>query len=106
MSLKEVIHDDIDRVFFNLNEFAETVVIDGKEVPIVLDMDGLNDKTELYAMGLAAGEELIFIRASDMHKLPNPGDQLTKDGRQWYVRHAVSNLGVFALRIGRDVLYD
>ena len=106
MSLHDVIHDDIDRVFFNLNDFAETVAIDGKEIPIVSDPDSLGNKTELYAMGLSEGEELIFVRAADMNKMPMIGEQLTKNGKQWYIRHVINNYGVYELRIGRDTLYD
>ena len=106
MSLKEQIASDIDSVFFKTDEFAETVVIDGKDVPIILDNDALDGMSDVYAMGLAEGEQFIFIREVDMNRLPQPGEQLTKDGRQWYIRHAVSNMGVFALRIGRERAYD
>jgi len=106
VSLKEQIASDIDSVFFKTDEFAETVVIDGKDVPIILDNDALDGMSDVYAMGLAEGEQFIFIREVDMNRLPQPGEQLTKDGRQWYIRHAVSNMGVFALRIGRERAYD
>ena len=38
-SFKEQLEKDLDSVFFNMDEFAETHMIDGKEVPIVLDND-------------------------------------------------------------------
>jgi hypothetical protein len=101
MDFKDAVAADTDNVFFNTSEFAEEVIIDGKPVPVIVDNDALNGKSDVYAMGLAEGEQLIFIRAKDMHRLPLPNDQLTKDGEQWYVRHAVSDMGVFALRIGR-----
>jgi len=102
MSFKDIVAADIDNVFFQTEEFAETVSIDGKDVPIVLDNDVLQGLSELYAMGLAEGEQFIFIKEKDMNRLPKPGDQLQKEGKNWYVRHAVSNMGVFAIRIGRE----
>jgi len=102
MGFKEQVEADIDNVFFKTEEFAESVVIDGKPVPIILDNDALQGVSELYALGLAEGEQFIFIREKDMHRLPQPGDALSKDGKDWYVRHAVCNMGVFSIRIGRE----
>ena len=101
MTFKEQVKADIDNVFFNTDEFAETVVIDGKPVPIILDNDSL--LAAEFALVLAEGEQYIFIREKDMHRLPQPGEQITKDNKQWYIRPpVVSNMGVFALRIGRE----
>ena len=106
MSLKEVIAEDVDNIFFDTDEFAEIAIIDGREVPIILDNDALNGKSDVYAMGLAEGEQLIFIKQKDLHRLPQPGEQMTINDKQWYVRHAISNAGVFELRIGRERVYD
>jgi hypothetical protein len=106
MDFKDVIAADIDNVFFNAKEFAENAMIDGRSVPIILDDNALQGKSDVYAMGLAEGERLIFIKEKDMHRLPQPGDQMSIGDEQWYVRHAVSNAGVFELRIGRERAYD
>jgi len=106
MEFKDVLATDVDNVFFNSNEFAESVIIDGKSVPIILDEDALQGMSELYAMGLAEGEQFIFVKEKDMNRLPQEGDQLTKDGKEWYVRHAVSNMGVFGIRIGRTRVFE
>jgi len=104
MTFEEQINADIDNVFFKTDEFAESVLIDGRSVPIILDNDALNGKSDLYAMGLSEGEQFIFIKEKDMHRLPQPGEVLSKDGKDWYVRHAVSEKGVFNIRIGRNQL--
>jgi hypothetical protein len=41
-----------------------------------------------------------------MHRLPQSGDQLSKDGKEWYVQHATSDMGVYAIRIGRERVYE
>ena len=104
MGFKEQVEKDIDKVFFLTDEFAESVIIDGKPVPIILDNDALQGVSELYAIGLAEGEQFIFIKEKDMLRLPQPGDELSKDGKKWYVRHAVCEMGIFAIRIGREKL--
>ena len=101
MDFKDAVAADIDNVFFETKEFADNAIIDGKSVPIILDNDALNGKSDVYAMGLAEGEQLIFIKQKDLRRLPLPGEQMTIDGKQWYVRHSLSNHGVFELRIGR-----
>jgi hypothetical protein len=106
MDFKDAIAADIDNVFFETKEFAENAMIDGRSVPIILDDDALQGKSDVYAMGLAEGERLIFIKEKDLRRLPQPGEQMTIGDKQWYVRHALSNAGVFELRIGRDRVYD
>jgi hypothetical protein len=101
-SFKTAIAEDADNVFFNTNEFAENAMIDGKIVPVIFDDDALQGKSDVYAMGLSEGERLIFIKEKDLRRLPQPGEQMTIGDKQWYVRHAVSNAGVFELRIGRE----
>jgi hypothetical protein len=106
MDFKDAVAADIDNIFFETKEFAENVIIDGKSVPIILDDDALQGMSEIYAKGLAEGEQFIFVKAKDMNRLPQTGEQLTKDGKEWYIRHAVSEMGVYGIRIGRERLYD
>jgi len=106
MDFKEAAAADIDNVFFETKEFAENVIIDGQPVPLILDNDALQGMSELYALGLAEGEQFIFIKEKDMHRLPQPGDQLSKDGKDWYVKHAFSDMGVYSIRIGRERVYE
>jgi len=102
MDFKDAVVADIDNVFFETKEFAENVIIDGKPVPIIVDNDALQGMSELYAIGLSEGEQFIFIKGKDMFRLPQPNDELSKDGKKWYVRHAVNDAGVYGIRIGRD----
>jgi hypothetical protein len=105
MGLKEVIAADIDAIFFNEEEFADEAIVDGKPVPIILDNDVLNKKSEVYAMGLAEGEQLIFIRQKELLRLPQPGEQITINNVQWYIRHALSNAGVYEIRVGHNQVF-
>jgi len=106
MGFKEIIANDVDAVFFNESEFAEEAIIDGKPVPIIMDNDALNGKSDVYAAGLAEGEQLLFIKEKDLFRLPQLGEQITINDKQWYVRHAISNMGVYEIRIGREYVYD
>jgi hypothetical protein len=101
VTFKEQVEADIDETFFRTEEFAEEVIVDGKPVPLINDEDALR-KSDVYAMGLAEGEQLILIRARDMHRLPKSGEQIVKGDVPWYVRDAISEDGVFILRLGKD----
>ena len=105
MNLKDIMAADVDNVFFNEDEFATPAIIDGREVLVMFDQDYMNGKTETGAMGLAEGEQLIFVKGKDLRRLPQPDEQITIDGKQWYIKHSLSNLGVFELRIGRERVY-
>ena len=102
MNFKDIIADDVDKVFFNEKEFAESVIIDGKTVPIITDDDALSERTDVTAMALSDGERLIFIKVKDMVRLPQIGDKLIMDTKEWFIRHVAVNVGVYELRIGRD----
>jgi len=102
MGFKEMAAADIDNVFFNNDEFSEEAIVDGKPVPIMRDNDELNRKSELYAQGLADGEQLIFIKEKDMKRIPQPGMEIAIEGKKWNVQHALSNAGVYELRISRS----
>ena len=106
MDFKDAVAADVENVFFKTDEFAEEAIIDGRPVPFILDNDALNGKSDVYAMGLAYGEQLIFIKQKDLFILPKEGDQMTINDKQWYVKHAYNNMGVFEIRIGRDLVYD
>ena len=106
MGFKEQAAADIDNVFFRTDEFAEVAIIDGKPVPISFDNDALNGKSEIYARGLAEGELFFFIKQKDLFRIPQPGERMTINEKQWYVKHAFNNAGVYEIRVGRKLRYD
>ena len=36
-SFKDVLKDDVNNTFMNLDEFADTHIVDGKEIPVIID---------------------------------------------------------------------
>jgi len=84
MGFKEQLLDDLDSVFFNPEEFAETHTINGVEVDIVVDNDKL---AELYISKETHTEELFtdaimfYVRKKDLDFEPVPGQYMKYDGR-------------------------
>jgi hypothetical protein len=101
MGFKEQVAEDIDNAFFDTDEFAETVIIDSNPVPVIYDNDALNGKSDVYATGLSEGDQLIFVKQKDLQRIPDIGEQITINNKQWAIKHVLCNSGVLELRIGR-----
>lgn len=99
---KDMLAGDIDNVFFNIDELADTYDIDGRKISVVQDDDRILEKTDMSLLGTALGDGLIFIKAKDMPRMPGGGNQLMINDEPWYVRTCVHNNGVYEIRIGRN----
>lgn len=103
---KDMLAGDIDNVFFNIDELADTYDIDGRKISVVQDDDRILEKTDMSLLGTALGDGLIFIKAKDMPRMPSGGtDQMMINGKPWHVRTCVHNNGVYEIRIGRTRLH-
>lgn len=103
---KDMLATDVKNIFFNIDELAELYEVDGRLIPVVQDDNRILEKTDISAMGTDLGQGLIFVRAADMPRLPNADDEITINGKKWYVREAKNNTGVYEIRIHRNRQYD
>jgi len=99
--LKDQIAQD-RAVFFNLNEFAEPHVIDGRTLNIVVDNDQLMRRSKKEYDGLSVGEILYFVSAADFGERPQPGAPQVFDGRQMYVFDAREDMGVYEIILSQN----
>ena len=104
-SLKDLIASDVDLVFFQLDDFAETHRVEGKEISIVIDNDQLTKMKQGQVLGVAEADMLIFARSVDLPKRKTPGSLLNVDGREYVVTDWSENKGVaqISLRQNRTV---
>lgn len=106
MTFKEAIRSDISNVFLNLDEFAATHNLNGKDIPVIIDnnemierekkmksdMDGLNTKTTL-----------IYVKARDYGGgVPPVGYAITLDGKTYVVTDAMNEDGVYSIHLERN----
>lgn len=61
-SFKDVLADDLNKVFFNANDFGDAVVVDGVPLLAIKDSDRLIDRAE--ALG-NSGDRLYFFRSAE-----------------------------------------
>lgn len=104
MTFKELIASDNKKVFMNLDEFSETHVINGKEMPCLIDNNELIDrerrykyKHSMYADGIYMKQLLIFVRAEDFGPLPAIGRAITFDKKSYLISDSINEDGIYSL---------
>lgn len=103
MSFKEQVKADIENVFLNLEEFAETHRIEGKHISIVIDNDQLVKLKQGQILGLVEADILVMGKRSDFPEDMEPGRLLNVDGREMIVTNSGTDMGLIeaALRQNR-----
>lgn len=103
MEFKEQVAADLDAVFFNSEEFAESHTINGVEVEIIVDNDKL---VELYISKDTHTEELFtdsilfYIRKKDLDFEPVPNQYLEYDGRDYVISNVNDEGECYAIIMG------
>ena len=104
MTFKEQIAKDNRTVFMNQDEFAETHLINGVEMPCTVDNNELIDrekryqyKKSLYADGIYLKQLLIYVKAEDFGPLPAIGRVVTFDKKSYIVADAINEDGIYSL---------
>lgn len=105
MSFKELVEKDNKTVFMNLDEFAETHAIGGKEMPCIIDNNEMIEREKryqnksLYADGIYLKEVLLYVKAEDFGLLPVVGRLLTLDKKSYIVSDAIDEGGIYSISL-------
>lgn len=102
MSFKEQIQQDLDAVFFNLDEFAELHRVEGAEIAVVVDSDQLNNLKKGQILGLIEADMLLMGRASDFPEDLEPGRLLNVDGRELIVVNSGKDMGLAEVALSQN----
>lgn len=82
--------------FLNVDEFAETVTINGEAVACVIEGNGDTDGSN---EGVIDVDTLLHARADAFYKRPTVGDRLTIDERKADVVGVNEEQGILELRL-------
>lgn len=105
MKFKEYVAKDLATAFFNLDEHAEQVSINGVTVTVVQDNERLMYKTKNTFQGLVVGDILFFISEAEYAKItglkhpPRADDVMLYNGKPCTIIDVVSNLGVYEITL-------
>ena len=88
MSFKDILAADIDKVFLNVDEFAETHLIDKEAIACILDEDksSMNKIDGVYNM-----RRRLFISAQVLGYRPEPEQKIKVDDDYYYVVDCIGN---------------
>ena len=87
-SFKEVMKDDVNNTFMNVDEFADMHTVDGKEIPVLVDDNEIIEREKKMKSnmdGVYVKQKLIYVKADDFGSLPAIGRQIVFDGKRYMV---------------------
>ncbi len=87
-SFKEVMKDDVNNTFMNVDEFADMHTVDGKEIPVLVDDNEIIEREK---------KKLIYVKADDFGSLPAIGRQIVFDGKRYMVTDSTDEGGVYTI---------
>lgn len=99
-AFKEQLKKDSEQTFFNLSEFAEMHMVDGKEIPVVVDEETF---LELYlgksadTEGVFEDSKMIFVQKKDIDSPPVIGQLIDFDGEIYPVGNVMEDYGGYAI---------
>ena len=104
-TFKDRVARDLDAVFLNVDEFAELHMVEGKEIPVVMDDDRLTTLKKGQILGLVEADMLLMGKVSDFPADMEPGRLLNVDGRELIVSKSSRDMGLIeaALRQNRTM---
>lgn len=110
-TFKDFVAEDVEDVFFCLDEFAETHNIDGTDMPVMLETDALQDHSahweagskQNYDEGLYDAHMVLYVKAKDYGDAPKVGKALylDEDPEMWEIKDFASVSGVYCMTLGR-----
>lgn len=114
MSFKEMLEEDLEKVFFSTDELADIHRIDGKEVPCVLDMGELKGDSATFTVHsrnmqytsdtLQFGDRVLFIRKAFFERMPKVEQKLRIDDKLYSVLDVNEQRGLLQIHL-RDIDY-
>jgi hypothetical protein len=96
-NLKDVMSEDIGTLFFNSDEFAEIVEINGRVQKVIIDDDRLQKRSAAEYSGLATGLILYFIPVAALPSKPAIGDTQIFNKRYMFVDDVKESGGVYEI---------
>ena len=101
MSFKDEIAADLDAVFLELNEFAETHRVEGKDITCVIDSDKGQRKNDGAMYDLAQADFILMAKTADLPARKEAGSVLNLDGRElnvseWDEQDGLTIVGLYS----------
>lgn len=100
MNFKDTLANDLVNVFFNANEFAEKVVIEGIEMDIVPDTVAVlqgDKKNQVVACDL-----VFHVATSYFEEIPQAEKIMDYNGKDHFIESVHENMGMLTIGLSRN----
>lgn len=94
--------NDLDNVFLNLDDFAETHLVEGKEIQCVLDDEALKTRQGSAEIGIDESTLLLFAKVEDLPKRKK-GGLLKIDHKIYIIDDWKVNFGMAEVALHQNV---
>lgn len=101
-AFKDMVARDLDITILNTDEFAELHMVEGKEIPVVMDDDRLTTLKKGQILGLVEADMLLMGKVSDFPDDMEPGRLLNVDGRELIVTKANKDMGLIEAALSQN----
>ena len=100
---KQIIRNDNRHVFLNLDEFADIHIVNGREMPVIIDSNELEDREKAYkgnhVEGIYKKTMLIYLLAVEFGRMPAVNSLLTLDGVSYRVTNAINEDAIYSVEM-------
>ena len=94
--------NDLDNVFLNLDDFAETHLVEGKEIQCVLDDEALKTRQGSAEIGIDESTLLLFAKIEDLPE-KKKGGVLNVDHKIYKIDDWKVNFGMAEIALSQNV---
>ena len=102
MTFKQNLERDLDTVFLNLAEFAETVTLDGAVVPAIVDYEDIEFSAVSDArLGVVYDAVTLRLKKVDLPGRYQPGVSVEFQGERWQV-YSCNGMQLAELRLYKE----
>lgn len=98
---QQMVEEDIDEVFLDLDEFASLHLVEGREISAMMDTD---DRLELSGgekLGVSRSSIRIFARIEDLPPRREEGASLNVDHREYIVDSWSEEMGMASVSLSQ-----
>lgn len=102
MGFLEDVQEDIDEIFFDEDFFGSLHNFDGREIPVILDAEGLEEMRKKWKDEVNKASVLLYVRESDMERKLTYNSSVEFDNKVFFVNTISKMDGVWKILLGRN----
>lgn len=99
-TFQELLAEDIEHTFLEIEEFASIHTVNGKEMTVLIDDNEVIERehrTKSKMEGIWIRQKLIYVRAEEFGSIPAVGRAIILDGKTYTVRESTDEQGIYSI---------